>query len=113
MADISRDAAVKFHAYKRFKRTNTRVEIDNEGNAHMFHHGSLIAIKKTDGSIYVTNAGWFSRTTKERLNEVIIPGRITQKNWKWSLNGTPWNGSWALIINGDPISIAILDNPPM
>lgn len=113
MANISRDAARNFHAYKKFKRTNMKVELDEEGNAHMYQHGNKIAIKKKDGSLYVTNAGWFSVTTKQRLNDVIRPGRITQKNWKWYLNGTPWNGSWALIINGDPISIAVLDTPPM
>ena len=39
----------------------------------------------------IINAGWFSNTTKERLN--ALPNvHITQKNWVWYLNEKEWNG---------------------
>jgi len=70
------------------------------GNSHtdgssLYLHGNEIA-KHTDDGIMITNAGWSSNTTKERLN--AIPGvSISQKNWAWFLNGNEWDGSWILI----------------
>ncbi len=59
---------------------------------NLFLFGNKIAEKRIDG-IYISNAGWFSATTKERLNG--LPNvRLSQKAGKWFLNGTEWNGSW-------------------
>jgi hypothetical protein len=44
----------------------------------------------------ISNAGWASNTTKERLNG--LPNvRIHQKNWNWFLNGVEWNGEWTRV----------------
>lgn len=65
------------------------------GNTHcdgsgIYLHGNLIAVRE-GSNIYISNAGWFSNTTKERLNG--IPGvHISQKNGAWFLNGKEWNG---------------------
>ena len=56
-------------------------------------HGNIIAYRYNDTkqTLSITNAGWFSNTTKERLN--ALPNvHITQKNWVWYLNGKEWNG---------------------
>jgi hypothetical protein len=46
--------------------------------------------------LQISNAGWASNTTKERLNG--IPGvHIKQKNWTWYLNGQEWDGGWKRI----------------
>ena len=64
-------------------------------------HGNDIARIEEDyenekTTIYVTNAGWFSNTTKERLNG--IPGvRVYQKKGKWYLNDKEWDGAWQAI----------------
>jgi len=48
------------------------------------------------GVLSVSNAGWASNTTKERLNG--LPGvRVNQKNWNWYLNGQEWDGGWKRI----------------
>ena len=47
--------------------------------------------KKENGKVYITNAGWFSDTTKERLNG-IQGVSIHQKDYVWYLNGKEWNG---------------------
>ena len=53
-------------------------------------HGNLIAIRE-NGKLYVSNAGWFSNTTKDRLNG--IPGvYINQVKGEWYLNGKRWTG---------------------
>jgi len=65
------------------------------GNTHcdgsgIYLHGNLIAIREAD-QIYVSNAGWFSNTTKERLNG--IPGvSVSQIKGEWYLNGEKWDG---------------------
>lgn len=55
-------------------------------------HGNTIALKQ-DGELYITNAGWPTNTTKERLNG--LPGvSIQQKKGVWYLNGEEWSGEW-------------------
>ena len=59
-------------------------------------HGNTIAVIDELGVLSVSNAGWASNTTKERLNG--LPGvRVNQKNWSWYLNGTEWDGGWKRI----------------
>lgn len=55
-----------------------------------FLHSNLIAKVSIDG-LFITNAGWESNTTKERLNG-INGVSIQQKKGVWYLNGTEWNG---------------------
>lgn len=67
-----------------------------DGNK-LYLHGHLIAEKREDG-LYITNAGWSSNVTKERLNG--LPGvSINQKNFVWFLNGKQWNGEWIKVSN--------------
>jgi len=61
----------------------------------LFLHGNEIA-RHTANGIEITNAGWSSNTTKERLN--ALPGVVIhQKDYQWYLNGFPWDGSWKLV----------------
>jgi hypothetical protein len=61
----------------------------------LFLHGNKIAEKREDG-LYITNAGWSSNVTKERLN--ALPGvRINQRNLDWYLNENKWDGSWTKV----------------
>jgi len=63
----------------------------------MFLHGNKIA-EKRNGALWITNAGWATVTTKERLNG-LSNVRITQKNWNWYLNGKEWDGGWVAVNN--------------
>ena len=49
-----------------------------------------------EGGIWITNAGWSSPTTKERLNG-IYGVHITQKKGEWFLNGHRWGGEWVCL----------------
>ena len=56
-------------------------------------HNNAIAYRYNDPekTLSITNCGWFSKTTKERLNG--LPNvNIYQKAFKWFLNGKEWNG---------------------
>lgn len=84
---------------KPFKSSNTEVKIvQSELKGKMILiilHGYLIA-QKEEGVLWINNAGWFSNVTKERLN--ALPGvSISQKNFKWYLNGIEWDGRLAEI----------------
>jgi hypothetical protein len=77
--------------------SNTRVVTEN-GVSKMYLFGNLIAILEHDrgGVMRISDAGWDTNTTKERLNG--LPNvRINQKNFEWYLNGEKWNGSWKYI----------------
>lgn len=78
---------------RNFSQSNTMV-MQTENGARMYLFGKLIAIN--EDAIYVTNAGWFSNTTKERLNG--LPNVcINQKKGEWYLNGEQWDGKLSKI----------------
>lgn len=58
----------------------------------MYLHGNLIAQYNDRGRLEISNCGWFSPTTKERLNG-LRGVSIEQKNFSWYLNGKLWDGS--------------------
>ncbi len=77
--------------------TNTQVVTENK-LSRMYLFGNLIATldHNVGGVMKISNAGWESNTTKERLN--ALPNvSIQQKNWKWYLNGELWDGRFTEI----------------
>lgn len=94
MKIVTQKAVACFLNGRNAKFNNTEVVTEN-GVSKMYLFGNLIA--KIDHSVggvmRITNAGWDSNTTKERLNG--LPNvRINQKNFEWYLNGKAWNGTW-------------------
>ena len=63
---------------------------------NLFLHGNKIAYFDIDGFLWISNAGWQSNLTKERLNALPCV-RINQKDFQWYLNGEAWGGKWAKI----------------
>lgn len=95
MRKITSDAINAFMCREAFSRDNTQVAVHPE-NTRLYLHGHLIATIDLIGNIKVTNAGWATNTTKERLNG--IPGvRIYQKNYTWYLNDKEWDGGWITV----------------
>ena len=77
---------------KEFKRDNTHVEVLPNVTVLKLHNNA-IAYRYNDPerTLTISNCGWFTPTTKERLN--ALPNvNIYQKNFKWFLNGKEWNG---------------------
>ena len=98
MNQITRESVKAFLNAKKFKKSNMSVEVFPNVTV-LKYQGNEIAFKYNDQkqTIEITNCGWESRTTKERLNGVIrLSGlnieEIYQKNWKWYLDGKEWNG---------------------
>lgn len=86
---ITQKSVQAFRNNVNFSQSNTKVEIvGNETRLYLFDN--LIA-KRNENGLFVTNAGWKSRTTKERLNG--LPNvSIHQKNGLWYLNDKEWDG---------------------
>jgi hypothetical protein len=95
MRKITKEAVEKFLSKETFRKSNMSVEAGFE--VWMLKlHGNTIATIDELGVLSISNAGWASNTTKERLNG--IPGvHIKQKNWTWYLNGEQWDGRWKRI----------------
>lgn len=75
---------------KAFNSNNTSVEVI-ENTSYLKLHGNVIAVRTKDGKLSISNCGWFTNTTKERLNS--LPNvSIQQKNGIWYLNGNVWDG---------------------
>jgi hypothetical protein len=95
MRKITSEAVDKFLSKTPFRKSNMSVE-EIGGVYKLKLHGNTIATIDELGVLSVSNAGWRSNTTKERLNG--IPGvRVHQRNWNWYLNGVEWDGSWKRI----------------
>jgi len=96
MRKITREAVAAFMGGYDFRSSNTEVLVSEDtGAVTLFLHGNAIARRDSNG-LRVSNGGWSSNTTKERLNG--IPGvSVAQRNFEWFLNGRPWDGSWTLV----------------
>jgi len=92
MRQITSESVTAFLNGKRFKKSNMSVEVLPNVTV-LKYQGNEIAYKYNDPekTLSITNCGWFSNTTKERLNG--LPNvNIAQKNFVWYLNGKEWNG---------------------
>lgn len=93
MRQITSDSINAFMNAKPFNRQNMSVEVLPNVTILKLHNNA-IAYKYNDPeeTLSITNCGWFSNTTKERLNG--LPNvNIFQKNFEWFLNGEKWDGN--------------------
>jgi hypothetical protein len=93
MRKITKESIRAFMSASNFNKGNTKVEVlDNVtilklcGNAIAYRYNNPIR------TISITNCGWESKTTKERLNG-IEGVSISQIKGQWYLNGEEWNGN--------------------
>jgi hypothetical protein len=87
MTKIALEVTRAFEAGRVMKKSNTFTN-----GKQLFLHDNMIAEWREDG-MYVTNAGWATRTTKDRLN--ALSGVIVNvKKGRWYLNDEEWDGEW-------------------
>jgi hypothetical protein len=95
MRKITSEAVDKFLSKTPFKKSNMQVE--QVGSTFRLKlHNNTIAVLDEFNMLSVSNAGWASNTTKERLNG-LPHVRVHQRNWNWYLNGNEWNGEWTRV----------------
>ena len=99
MRKITEDSIDAFMSGHSFKRSNTEVKSGPVTRLYLFDN--CIA-KKIGEEIHISNAGWQTITTKERLNG--IPGvNIIQRKGNWFLKDSKkcnynfWDGKWKKI----------------
>jgi hypothetical protein len=85
MRQITEEMEKAFFNGRNMSKGNTVVR---DGKVYL--HGNLIA-EWRGNEIWITNAGWFSNTTKERLNAFTW---VHQKDFDWYVNGELWDGKW-------------------
>lgn len=91
MSKISTDSAKAFNNDANFNSNNTTVKVLSNGVTELRLFGNLIA-RKENGVVRISNCGWQTKTTKERLN--ALPNvSISQVKGEWFLNGVKWDGS--------------------
>ena len=95
MRKITQEAVDKFLSKEPFKKSNMQVDEVN-GIYRLKLHGNTIATIDELNMLSVSNAGWASNTTRERLNG-LPHVHVKQKNWNWFLNGVEWNGEWTRV----------------
>lgn len=87
MRKITREIVFAFEHGITLKIDNSRTD-----GRSLWLFDNKIAENRGDG-LWITNAGWQSKTTKERLNG--LPNvRIQQVRGQWYLNDIAWNGEW-------------------
>ena len=92
MKIITQKSVQAFINAKPFKQDNTEVVVlPNVTILKLFGNEIAYQYNDPERTLSVTNCGWFSDTTKERLNG--IPNvSIRQSKGLWYLNGAYWDG---------------------
>jgi len=93
MRAITEQAISAFMNAKPFSKSNTTVQVLPNVTVLLLF-GNEIAYRYNDpqNTLSITNAGWESVTTKERLNG-LEGVSINQSKGVWYLNGKAWDGS--------------------
>ena len=101
MRQIESEVIGAFIKGQKAKKDNTQ----STGNT-LFLHDHAIAKIDEDGSVWVSNAGWETRTTQSRLNALCtllgIDQRVCTRNWTMRIdtmteNDLPMGRRWHLI----------------
>lgn len=92
MRQITEKSIDAFLNAKPFKRDNTEVVVlPNVTILKLFDNEIAYLYNDPERTLSITNCGWFTPTTKERLNGIPRVS-ISQKKGEWYLNGTLWDG---------------------
>jgi len=93
MRKITSDSVNAFMNAEKFNSGNTSVEV-LENVTILKLHGNAIAYRYNSPkrTLMISNCGWQTTTTKERLNG--IPGvNVYQRKGQWYLNDEEWDGA--------------------
>jgi len=90
---ITQQSVKAFMNAEKFNKANMSVEVLPNVTLLKLHNNT-IAYRYNDPqrTLMIDSCGWFSNTTKERLN-ALEGVNIQQKNFVWFLNGEEWDGN--------------------
>lgn len=87
---ITQESVQNFYNRVKFNKSNMSVQIEDDGYPLLKLHGNTIA-GMDNGGVWITDAGWATRTTFERLNGLDNVYVNTKKGQTY-LNGEEWDG---------------------
>jgi hypothetical protein len=87
---ITEQSIQNFYNRVKFNKSNMSVQIEEDGYPLLKLHGNTIAGMDRMG-VWITDAGWATRTTFERLNG-LDDVRVNTKKGQVYLNGEEWDG---------------------
>lgn len=101
MRKVSKLTAQAFKCKRPLKVGNSRVTVDSEtGIVEYRLHGNCIA-QIVGNELRLSNCGWASATTKERLNAILatldLPYRVFQKQFEWFISGNGELYCWDMV----------------
>lgn len=107
MRQITRKIVNAFQEMRSLRIDNSRTD----GQSIWLFNNKIVEVRE-DG-VWITNAGWKSTTTKERLNG-LSGVHIQQVRGNWFLNGRAWDGRWVNVddfargidAGGQPVQVA-------
>jgi hypothetical protein len=92
MRKITQQAVNNFYNAKVFKSDNTNVIVkENVTILKLYNTEIAYLYNDPQRTLSITNGGYETNTTKERLN-ALNGVSIQQKKGIWYLNGNEWNG---------------------
>ena len=75
-----------------WRKSNTEVAKNSEGDTSVYLHGNRIAFVNSFGDITLSSCGWDTVTTKSRLNAILdtfLHGfHVWQKDFTWYIGNT-------------------------
>ena len=101
MRKITKESIKAFYNREPFKKSNMIVE-NIEGVTKLKLHNNTIAKLDENSELFITTAGWDTRTTRERLNG-LNEVRLETKKGQLYLNNIPWDGKLTSIRNYESI----------
>lgn len=92
MKKITEDSIQAFMNAEKFKRDNTEVEVlPNVTVLKLFGNEIAYRYNNPERTLSITNCGWKTNTTKERLNGLPTVS-VYQRLGVWYLNDEEWDG---------------------
>lgn len=95
MRKITQQAVNALYGKYKFKKNNTEVFMNSSGWWCLELYGHCIAKIDSEG-LKINHQGYLTTTTKERLNG-LSGVSITQKHFRWYLNGSEMKEGWNVI----------------
>ncbi len=88
MRQITEESLNAFIAGKPFKKSNMEVEVTGHLIRMKLFGNTISTYDQLNQELMVTDAGWQTRTTKERLNAVLnhfLDWYLYQENFEWKV----------------------------
>lgn len=92
------------------ERRTLRIDNSETDGTGLWLFGNKIAEWREDG-MWISNAGWKSKTTKERLNG-LTGVSIVQRAGSWYINGNYWDGEWTSVNENNGIRATVQTEAP-